>query len=169
MVGTITLGMAFRDLMYAAGVGLFLAVGYYGFCFLFGYQKIVRFFADVLVFVVGAFMLRSLSVFRFYGTQVRWYEIVFCILMFSLCSMILEPMSKIWHRRAVSPVKWTLKKTVLPFAKVWSRHYKEFLEKRQKQVKKKQKTRLQNTRKVLYNSYQEEYESADMKKNKNIL
>ena len=84
MVAGLTPGMALRDVVFSAGLGALLCVGYCLFGFLFGWRGVTRFLADVLVFTFGAFLLRSAASMRFYAGFVRWYDAVACVSTFTV-------------------------------------------------------------------------------------
>ncbi|MFQ9679730.1 MAG: hypothetical protein ACLRZH_06160 [Ruthenibacterium lactatiformans] len=73
MVGGVPVGLALRDLFYAAGLGFLLCVGYSAARMLLGSGKAVCFICDAAVlpgrFCTGAAMS------RFYAGQPRWYTL----------------------------------------------------------------------------------------------
>lgn len=160
MVAGLTPGMALRDVVFSAGLGALLCVGYCLFGFLFGWRGVTRFLADVLVFTFGAFLLRSAASMRFYAGFVRWYDAVACVSAFLLCHTLLEPVAKRWRRLLFRPVKTGAKRVWKPVHGAVLRKKQAFCEKHCKYREKKQKSRLQNTAKVLYNSYHGDVEAS---------
>ena len=80
MVAGLTPGMALRDVVFSAGLGALLCVGYCLFGFLFGWRGVTRFLADVLVFTFGAFLLRSAASMRFYaGMCIRVFTVSYAL------------------------------------------------------------------------------------------
>ena len=59
MVGGVPVGLALRDLFYAAGLGFLLCVGYSAARMLLGSGKAVCFICDAAVLAVGALLYRS--------------------------------------------------------------------------------------------------------------
>lgn len=160
MVAGLTPGMALRDIVFSAGLGMILCTGYCLFGFLFGWRGVTRFLADVLVFAVGAFLLRSAASMRFYGGFVRWYDAAACAGAFYICHALLEPVAKRWRRLLLRPIKAGLGKLWRPVHSAVLRKKQAFCAKQCKYREKKQKSRLQNTAKVLYNSYHGDVEAS---------
>ena len=75
MVGGVPVGLALRDLFYAAGLGFLLCVGYSAARMLLGSGKAVCFICDAAVLAVGALLYRSAAMSRFYAGQPRWYTL----------------------------------------------------------------------------------------------
>lgn len=71
MVGGVPVGLALRDLFYAAGLGFLLCVGYSAARMLLGSGKAVCFICDAAVLAVGALLYRSAAMSRFYAGQPR--------------------------------------------------------------------------------------------------
>ena len=82
MVGGVPVGLALRDLFYAAGLGFLLCVGYSAARMLLGSGKAVCFICDAAVLAVGALLYRSAAMSRFYAGQPRWYTLAGCVLCF---------------------------------------------------------------------------------------
>ena len=82
MVGGVPVGLALRDLFYAAGLGFLLCVGYSAARMLLGSGKAVCFICDAAVLAVGALLYRSAAMSRFYAGQPRWYTLAGCVLFF---------------------------------------------------------------------------------------
>lgn len=160
MVAGLTPGMALRDVVFSAGLGMILCTAYCLFGLLFGWRGMTRFLADVLVFFIGAFLLRSAASMRFYSGFVRWYDAAACMAAFYVCHALLEPLAKRWRKVLLRPVKAGVTKLWQPIHDAILRKKQVFWEKHRKYREKKQKSRLQNTAKVLYNSYHGEAETS---------
>ena len=65
MVGGVPVGLALRDLFYAAGLGFLLCVGYSAARMLLGSGKAVCFICDAAVLAVGALLYRSAAMSPF--------------------------------------------------------------------------------------------------------
>ena len=92
MVGGVPVGLALRDLFYAAGLGFLLCVGYSAARMLLGSGKAVCFICDAAVLAVGALLYRSAAMSRFYAGQPRWYTLAGCVLCFLASRAALEPL-----------------------------------------------------------------------------
>ncbi len=92
MVGGVPVGLALRDLSYAAGLGFLLCVGYSAARMLLGSGKAVCFICDAAVLAVGALLYRSAAMSRFYAGQPRWYTLAGCVLCFLASRAALEPL-----------------------------------------------------------------------------
>ena len=71
MVGGVPVGLALRDLFYAAGLGFLLCVGYSAARMLLGSGKAVCFICDAAVLAVGALLYRSAAMSRFYAAALE--------------------------------------------------------------------------------------------------
>ena len=174
MVGGVPVGLALRDLFYAAGLGFLLCVGYSAARMLLGSGKAVCFICDAAVLAVGALLYRSAAMSRFYAGQPRWYTLAGCVLCF-LASR--QPWGGVglcfWpSRAALEPllsgveafVRWCL---AWPFVMLWRAVLRPFAGAvsarfqrvrtahsagRVKKSRAARKKRLQNSGRVLYNS-----------------
>lgn len=160
MVAGITPGMALRDVVFSAGLGMLLCAGYCLFGFLLGWRRPVRFAADLLVLMLGAFFLRSAASMRFYSGFVRWYDAAACVGAFLMCHALLEPVARRWRRLLLRPVRKGARKAWMPVHGAILQKKESLKEKHRKYREKKQKSRLQNTAKVLYNSYHGDIEAS---------
>lgn len=78
MVGGVPVGLALRDLFYAAGLGFLLCVGYSAARMLLGSGKAVCFICDAAVLAVGALLYRSAAMSRFMQASragIRWRDV----------------------------------------------------------------------------------------------
>ena len=139
MVGGVPVGLALRDLFYAAGLGFLLCVGYSAARMLLGSGKAVCFICDAAVLAVGALLYRSAAMSRFYAGQPRWYTLAGCVLCFLASRAALEPLLS----GVEAFVRWCL---AWPFVMLWHSAG------RVKKSRAARKKRLQNSGRVLYNS-----------------
>ena len=112
MVGGVPVGLALRDLFYAAGLGFLLCVGYSAARMLLGSGKAVCFICDAAVLAVGALLYRSAAMSRFYAGQPRWYTLAGCVLCFLASRAALEPLLS----GVEAFVRWCL---AWPFVMLW--------------------------------------------------
>ncbi len=159
MVAGLTPGMALRDIVFAAGLGMLLCAGCALFGLAAGYGRAARFAADLLVLAVGALLLRSAAMSRFYAGVVRWYTLLACVGAFCLCNALAEPVVRRLRLRLGAPVRsltehvWKpLRANVVRMGTVWRGKRPEERNERRARRRKKQKLRLPNAGQVLYNS-----------------
>ena len=107
MVGGVPVGLALRDLFYAAGLGFLLCVGYSAARMLLGSGKAVCFICDAAVLAVGALLYRSAAMSRFYAGQPRWYTLAGCVLCF-LASLV-WPLQEDGYVQSSKPVDDSVK------------------------------------------------------------
>lgn len=153
------MGLALRDLFYAAGLGFLLCVGYSAARMLLGSGKAVCFICDAAVLAVGALLYRSAAMSRFYAGQPRWYTLAGCVLCFLASRAALEPLLS----GVEAFVRWCL---AWPFVMLWravravcgcgfgafSACAYGAQRRRVKKSRAARKKRLQNSGRVLYNS-----------------
>ena len=168
MVAGLTPGMALRDVVFAAGLGMLLCVGYALFGLATGYGRAARFAADFLVLTVGALLLRSAAMSRFYAGVVRWYTLLACVGAFCLCNALMGPVTRRLRLQLGAPVcglvehLWRpLRANAVRAGKVWRGRMLEKREDRRARRRKNQKLRLPNAGQVLYNSNNGAKLSAD--------
>ena len=160
MVGGVPVGLALRDLFYAAGLGFLLCVGYSAARMLLGSGKAVCFICDAAVLAVGALLYRSAAMSRFYAGQPRWYTLAGCVLCFLASRAALEPLLS----GVEAFVRWCL---AWPFVMLWRAVLRPFAGAvsarfqrvrtahsagRVKKSRAARKKRLQNSGRVLYTS-----------------
>lgn len=160
MVGGVPVGLALRDLFYAAGLGFLLCVGYSAARMLLGSGKAVCFICDAAVLAVGALLYRSAAMSRFYAGQPRWYTLAGCALCFLASRAALEPLLS----SIEAFVRWCF---AWPFVMLWRAALRPLAgavstrlcrmrdaraARRTKKSRAAKKKRLQNSGRVLYNS-----------------
>ena len=160
MVGGVPVGLALRDLFYAAGLGFLLCVGYSAARMLLGSGKAVCFICDAAVLAVGALLYRSAAMSRFYAGQPRWYTLAGCVLCFLASRAALEPLLS----GVEAFVRWCLawpfvmlwRAVLLPFAGAVSARFQRVRTAhsagRVKKSRAARKKRLQNSGRVVDNS-----------------
>ena len=89
MTPNITAGMALRDALFAAGVGLFVGL-FYALLAPLCRKGAARFALDTAVPAAAALWLRSAAASRMYGGFVRWYHVCACALAAAVCAAALR-------------------------------------------------------------------------------
>ena len=89
MTPNITAGMALRDALFAAGVGLFVGL-FYALLAPLCRKGAARFALDTAVPAAAALWLRSVAASRMYGGFVRWYHVCACALAAAVCAAALR-------------------------------------------------------------------------------
>ena len=160
MVAAIPPSMALQDAFFAAGLGFVLCLFSSVLRFVLGRSVPALIVCDVLLLTLGALLIRSAAVSRFYSGLPRWYDVLACVGSFFICRSALFPMfekiRKICLGIFVLPGRLLAKKLLLPLGSFFHTQWKEYREKKRleelEKKARKRKKRLQNTGRGLYNS-----------------